>query len=77
MQERLAASLGPRTILVADDDEDFRTLVAAELRESGFVVREAIDGAQLLAQLEEFLSEPDTSPDVVVADIMMPRLSGP
>lgn len=64
------------TVLVADDDDDMRALVASTLRADGFEVLEAIDGAQLLERLEDALSDPRSRPDVVVTDIMMPRLSG-
>ncbi len=64
------------TVLVADDDEDMRALVATSLREDGYLVREACDGAELLTQLEEALDDPSSRPDVVVSDVMMPGLSG-
>jgi CheY-like chemotaxis protein len=64
------------TVLVADDDEDMRVLVAATLRADGYEVREACDGADLLDQLEEGLDDARARPDVVVTDVMMPRLSG-
>jgi len=64
------------TALVADDDEDMRALVASVLVAEGYRVLEACDGAELLEQLERALDDADTRPDVVVTDIMMPRLSG-
>jgi CheY-like chemotaxis protein len=64
------------TVLVADDDDDMRALVASSLRADGYEVLEAIDGAELLDRLEEALTDPHSRPDVVVTDIMMPRLSG-
>jgi two-component system response regulator PrrA len=66
----------PTTVLVADDDADVRALVAAELRGEGYEVREAADGAELLWQLEEALGHPSAGPDIIVTDVMMPRLSG-
>jgi CheY-like chemotaxis protein len=66
----------PTTVLIADDDEDMRELVATTLRADGYVVLEARDGADLLGQLEAALDDPQARPDVVVTDIMMPRLSG-
>jgi CheY-like chemotaxis protein len=63
-------------VLVADDDDDMRALVASTLRADGYDVVEASDGAELLDRLEEALQNPRTRPDVVVTDIMMPRLSG-
>jgi DNA-binding response OmpR family regulator len=76
MQER-SSTLAPRTtVLVADDDDDIRALVASVLRADGYVVHEASDGAELLNRLEEAIDDPTSRPDVVVADIMMPKLSG-
>ncbi|HEY8042186.1 MAG TPA: response regulator [Polyangiaceae bacterium] len=64
------------TVLVADDDEDMRSLVADTLRSDGYAVLEARDGAELLGHLEAALGDPRVRPDVVVTDVMMPRLSG-
>ena len=57
-------------ILVIDDDPDVREFIAVSLAESGFVVREAADGA---AGIESFEKAP---PDLVVLDFVMPGLSG-
>ena len=64
------------TVLVADDDEDMRALIASTLRDDGYEVAEARDGADLLAQLEAGLDDPRKRPDVVVSDVIMPELSG-
>jgi DNA-binding response OmpR family regulator len=66
----------PSTILVADDDEDMLALVSSFLRTDGYKVMEARDGQDLLEQLQRTIDHPAIRPDVVVADIMMPRLSG-
>jgi CheY-like chemotaxis protein len=66
----------PMTVLVADDDEDMRALVAGTFRSDGYAVLEARDGAELLEVLENAFDDPRVHPDVVVTDIMMPRLSG-
>jgi two-component system response regulator (stage 0 sporulation protein F) len=66
----------PTTVLVADDDDDMRDLIAATLRSDGYEVLEATDGVDLLDRLERALDDPSERPDVVVTDIMMPRLSG-
>jgi DNA-binding response OmpR family regulator len=59
-------------VIVADDDEDERSLVVAALRDDGYDVREACDGAELLMMMDD----PALRPDVVVTDVKMPRLSG-
>jgi CheY-like chemotaxis protein len=61
---------------VADDDEDMLALVSALLRSDGYAVLEARDGHDLLEQLQRTMDDPTVRLDVVVADIMMPRLSG-
>jgi CheY-like chemotaxis protein len=66
----------PTTILVADDDEDMLALVSTFLRTDGYRVLEARDGSDLLEQLQHGMEDPTVRPDVVVADIMMPKLSG-
>jgi DNA-binding response OmpR family regulator len=51
-------------------------LVSSFLRTDGYRVMEARDGHDLLEQLQRSIDDPAVRPDVVVADIMMPRLSG-
>lgn len=60
------------TVVVADDDDELRSTVAHALRDEGYVVSEAHDGAELI----EMLDEGCVSPDVVLVDVKMPRLSG-
>jgi CheY-like chemotaxis protein len=60
------------SVLVADDDENMRSLVAEALRHDGCVVREAHDGVEVL----ELLDDSSLLPDVIVIDVKMPRLSG-
>jgi DNA-binding response OmpR family regulator len=56
--------------VVADDDEDILTLVSITLRRAGFDVLCARDGEEAITLVTE------TRPDVVVLDVMMPRLNG-
>lgn len=63
------------TVLVADDDEDFRGALASELRDDGFQVWEAENGAAALELLAEAADE-RAAPDVVVLDVRMPGYSG-
>jgi len=57
-------------VLVVDDDADIRELVAFKLEQAGFEVASAADG-QL--GLEAALR---SRPDLVLLDLMMPKLSG-
>jgi CheY-like chemotaxis protein len=58
-------------VLVIDDDDDLRMLIAAVLEAEGYSVDVAADGAEGLASVEHAL------PDVVVLDMKMPRMDGP
>lgn len=58
------------TVLVAEDDPDISDLVRHLLEAEGYRVEVACDGEEALARFEE------CSPDLVVLDIMMPRLTG-
>jgi CheY-like chemotaxis protein len=57
-------------VLVVDDVEDVRDLVALVLRNAGFVVRTAANG------LEGLLTAYEMRPDVIVMDLTMPVLNG-
>ncbi len=61
---------GPSTILVVDDEEDVRRLIAFALKRAGFEVLEASGGA---AALELVQSE---SVSLIVLDVSMPLMSG-
>ncbi|MGN6871046.1 MAG: response regulator transcription factor [Solirubrobacteraceae bacterium] len=58
------------TILVADDEEDLRELVTYRLTRSGYQVIGAGDGLQALKLAAE------RTPDLMVLDVMMPKLDG-
>ncbi|WP_165067071.1 response regulator [Marisediminicola senii] len=60
----------PRTVLVADDTADLLTLVTRWLVKAGYDVIAASDGRMALDLIRE------RSPQVVVLDIVMPKLSG-
>jgi CheY-like chemotaxis protein len=60
----------PGAVLVVDDVEDVRDLIALVLRNAGFVVRTAVNG------LEGLLTAYDMRPDVIVMDLTMPVLNG-
>jgi CheY-like chemotaxis protein len=60
------------SILLVEDNEDFRGLVRAALEQEGFTVREASDGQEAL----ERLREPGTSHCLMVMDLMMPGMTG-
>jgi two-component system cell cycle response regulator CpdR len=59
-------------ILIAEDEESLRTLVARGLTDSGHEVATAIDGADALEQL----SRADGAFDLLLTDIKMPLMDG-
>ena len=63
------------TVLVADDEEDIRTLVRLVLTRAGLeVIAEAIDGPDALEAVDRL--QPPPVPSVLVLDNRMPGMSG-
>ena len=60
----------PRLLLV-DDDPRLLVVLAQQLREDGFEVTTARDGAEALRRLEH------AWPDLLILDVTMPRVDGP
>lgn len=58
-----------KTILVADDEKEIRSLIRVYLEKDGFDVIEAENGLQVLERIEQDV-------DLLVLDIMMPHLDG-
>jgi len=57
-------------VLVVDDDEVIRRLIAVNLQLEGFEVSTAVDGQDCLDKVAQI------NPDVITLDVMMPRLDG-
>ncbi len=57
-------------VLIVDDDHDLRAVVGDVLRDEGFAVSEAKDGATALAVIKKNM------PDAVLLDLKMPGLDG-
>ena len=62
----------PATILVVEDDDDLRNLLAVVLAGEGFSVRTAPDGHEALADIAAH-----GMPGLILLDMRMPRMSGP
>src|SRR5579871_2511934 len=65
-----------RTVLLVDDDGDFRLVLAEALRDDGHQVIEARSGEAALAVLDHVARTAARPPDLVVLDLLMPRMSG-
>ena len=71
VRREYASSLkGKSKILLVDDEEENRTLLASRLQREGFETRMAVDGEDALAKIgfESF--------DLVLLDILMPKMDG-
>ena len=60
----------PPRLLIADDNQQNRELLEAYLGDDGYEIAMACDGQETLDMVQSF------GPDLVLLDIMMPRLSG-
>jgi DNA-binding response OmpR family regulator len=62
--------MAPRTVLVVDDHAPLRAVCRVNLERGGFRVLEAGDGDEALVSIKA------DRPDLILLDIMMPRVSG-
>jgi signal transduction histidine kinase len=70
MKDIAPESVLRRRILLVEDDADLREALGEALAESGHAVIFAVDGTEGLQQMRAY------RPDVVVLDLMMPKLDG-
>jgi two-component system, cell cycle sensor histidine kinase and response regulator CckA len=66
------ASLPPPTVLIVDDDAIVRRVIQGHLSNAGYRIFEAEDGQEALEVLER-----TGSVNLVIVDLVMPRLNGP
>jgi len=71
-----AGGSAPRSVLLAEDDEDLRCLLADALRADGFDVIECPNGLTLVETLVSRLEAGGRSFDLVVSDVRMPGVTG-
>lgn len=67
---RLDYQTGPSRILIADDNQQNCELLEAYLAGEGYIIDFSNDGEATLKQVEQ------EQPDLILLDIMMPRMSG-
>jgi len=59
-----------KKIVIVEDDNDLRFLYQLKLENEGFLVKLAADGIAGLEVIEDF------KPDLVLVDLLMPRMGG-
>ena len=59
-----------KTILIVDDDQDFRTIWKHKLVSEGFNVLEAENGEEAIKIIQE------QKPDLILLDVLMPKMNG-
>jgi DNA-binding response OmpR family regulator len=67
----IVRSSEPQVVLVADDEQHIRSLIAGHLRRAGHQVLEAADGEQALQA-----ARAEQPPSLALLDLRMPRLDG-
>jgi putative two-component system response regulator len=70
LTELLATDEGQARILVVDDDALIRQILTDHLMEAGYLVSAAQDGEEALAKVAR------ESPDLILLDVLMPKLDG-
>lgn len=73
------SSVGRYRVLLAEDDEQLRALLAETLRQDGYDVVEARDGLELVDRVEEAAvqARSDGVPiSLLISDVRMPMLTG-
>lgn len=59
-----------KNILIVEDDDFFRELIAKRLSSEGFDIFEAIDGEQGMEKINQ------EHPDLIILDILLPGIDG-
>ena len=70
MKQPLADKLRKRRVLLVEDDENLRTVIAMTLEKASFEVAQAVNGKDALSKIKSQI------PDIVVCDLMMPEMNG-
>ncbi|MEK7851467.1 MAG: response regulator, partial [Deltaproteobacteria bacterium] len=71
-KEALPLEEHKKTLLLADDDDDIRTLFKDFFEDQGYRIIEAVDGEDAIKKF----TESKNMPDLLVLDVVMPKKSG-
>lgn len=71
MLDEVSEGSGAPSVLLVEDDDDLRTMLATVLAKAGFSVSTACDGRAAMDALEH-----GAQPDAIVLDLMMPKMDG-
>ena len=63
-------------LLLADDDDEMRHLLAQALRDAGYRVTEVVDPSRIPAAFGDEVAGPLADVDLIIADVRMPTMSG-
>jgi len=66
----------PTHLLLAEDDDEMRAMLADVLRADGYLVTEVSDGEEMVSKMLELVDAERHPLDVIVSDIRMPGHSG-
>jgi CheY-like chemotaxis protein len=72
MDGEIRFARGSETVLLAEDEEPVRQLTSIVLRQAGYIVIQASDGLEAC----EIFAEKKDEIDLVLMDVMMPRMGG-
>lgn len=57
-------------IFIVEDEQSLREILVARLKEAGFEIEVAVDGAEALEKLKTI------TPDIILLDIILPKIDG-
>lgn len=70
-------ALAPPSILLAEDNQAMREMLARQLRASGYEVLAVENGGELFEQVaDRVLTGGEVQPDLLISDILLPGLTG-
>lgn len=62
--------MDPKTVLIVDDDEDLREVIATKLQSLGLHVTQAANGQEAFEQIDR------KPPSLIILDMVMPVMNG-